>query len=149
MSSCSNEIKIIGLIEDELIQQEKEKLTSHLEQCPYCRSLYYEYTALKSDTAAYYSSIDFYSKHAVVREKAAVGKIFRKTAFAFSAAASFILGFLLVMNNMNTDNNNNFNNDSTYNITEEPSLIINEAEWSLEFNLIRLKIELLSEQIKQ
>ncbi len=149
MKNCENELRIIGLVEEELTPEEREDLSLHIQQCPYCRSLYNEYTALKSDTASYYSSIDFDNKPEVIQKNQPARRIFRKTAFAFSAAASFVLGFLLMQNNLDTDNNQNITNDSTYNITEEPVMILNGSKWNLELNLIQLKIELLSEQMKQ
>lgn len=149
MKSCNNEQKIIALIGEELTEREKDEIVAHFVQCSDCRRLYEEYTAIKINTAAYYSSIDFYSRPAVAKEKAAGILIFRKMAFAFSAAASFVLGFLLVQYNLDNGNNNIITNDSTYNITEEPMMILNESEWSLELNLIQQKIEILSEQMKQ
>jgi hypothetical protein len=149
MKNCDNELKIIGLIEEEITGEERLEITSHLEQCRECRKLFNEYAGLKSKTAAFYSSIDFNNRSEALQKYSPRGNFIKRISIAFPVAASFLLGFLLIFNGADQDNNSYLVADSTYKIIEEPFIIVSQSEWNLELNLIQQKIEVLSEQLKQ
>lgn len=149
MNNCDNELIIFDYIENELSKEDKIEFAEHLQHCSYCQKLYNEYSAIKKKTNIFYSSIDFNQtpvKHYQIKR---ASQIFKKVSIAFSIAASFVLGFLLLSNNY--DNNLDFptNTDSIYQTVSEPLTILNQSEWSLELNLIKHKIELIQDQMKQ
>ena len=148
MNNCDNELKIFDFVEDELSEQDEIEIAEHLQQCSSCKKLYDEYVFMKKSTNTFYSSIDFNQAAAKQYKIVRTGKIFKRASIAFPIAASFVLGFLLILNNSDQDNNFVVNTDSTYNLVQEPLTILNQSEWNLKLNLLQHKIELIQDQMK-
>lgn len=149
MNECDNELRIFDYIENELSKEDKIEFAEHLQQCSNCQKLYDEYSAIKENTNIFYSSINFKQTPSEQYKIRRTGQIFKKVSIAFSIAASFVLGFLLLSNNYDNDPDFPANTDSIYQTVSEPLTILNQSEWSLELNLIKHKIELIQDQMKQ
>ena len=149
MNNCDNELKIFDYIENELSNEEKVELAEHLQQCSYCQKLYDEYSAIKKNTNIFYSSIDFKQTPAEQHKIRGTGQIFKRTSIAFSIAASFVLGFLLISQNNDHDLDYSVKTDSIFPPVNEPLTILNQSKWNLELNLLQHKIELIKDELRQ
>jgi hypothetical protein len=149
MNNCDNEQKIFEYIENELPEEDKIDLADHLQQCSNCKKLYDEYSAIKKNTNIYYSSIDFKENPTEEYRVNRSAQIFKRASIAFSVAASFVLGFLLISNSHDQGNDFPVKSDSIYQIVNEPVTMLDQSEWNLEINLLQHKIELIKDELRQ